>query len=57
MTTIQEPHQAATPHPGRAAACTTVTCRCGQELDVCHGEHCPRCGTAVHRDADRRAAR
>lgn len=23
------------------------TCRCGQELDVCHGTHCPRCGSTV----------
>ncbi|QIK67968.1 hypothetical protein G7072_17910 [Nocardioides sp. HDW12B] len=24
-------------------------CRCGQELDVCHGTHCPRCGSTVRR--------
>jgi hypothetical protein len=24
-------------------------CRCGQELDVCHGTHCPRCGSTVSR--------
>jgi len=23
------------------------SCRCGQELDVCHGTHCPRCGSTV----------
>lgn len=23
-------------------------CRCGQDLDVCTGEHCPRCGTTLH---------
>ncbi len=21
-----------------------VTCTCGQELDVCRHDHCPRCG-------------
>jgi hypothetical protein len=25
----------------------TSTCRCGQELDVCHRAHCPRCGSLV----------
>jgi hypothetical protein len=25
----------------------SATCRCGQELDVCHGTHCPRCGSTV----------
>lgn len=25
----------------------STTCRCGQELDVCHGAHCPRCGSHV----------
>jgi hypothetical protein len=24
------------------------TCGCGQELDVCTGTHCPRCGTSIH---------
>ena len=24
-------------------------CHCGQELDVCHGTHCPRCGSTVGR--------
>jgi hypothetical protein len=22
-------------------------CMCGQDLDVCSGTHCPRCGTSV----------
>jgi hypothetical protein len=25
-----------------------VSCRCGQDLDVCSGNHCPRCGTTLH---------
>jgi hypothetical protein len=25
-----------------------TTCGCGQDLDVCAGSHCPRCGTLVH---------
>lgn len=24
-----------------------TVCHCGQELDVCHGTHCPRCGATV----------
>jgi hypothetical protein len=23
------------------------TCGCGQDLDVCTGNHCPRCGTSL----------
>jgi len=22
-------------------------CGCGQDLDVCTGSHCPRCGTSI----------
>jgi hypothetical protein len=22
-------------------------CACGQDLDVCSGEHCPRCGALI----------
>ena len=31
-------------HPSSAPA---TTCTCGQELDLCHREHCPRCGVRV----------
>lgn len=24
-----------------------VVCRCGQELDTCRHEHCPRCGHRI----------
>ena len=27
------------------------TCGCGQDLDVCAGTHCPRCGTVIHLQA------
>ncbi len=30
-------------HPSVSA----TTCTCGQELDLCHREHCPRCGVRV----------
>jgi hypothetical protein len=26
-------------------------CGCGQDLDSCEREHCPRCGCQVHRAA------
>jgi len=26
------------------------SCTCGQQLDVCGREHCPRCGRTLHRD-------
>jgi hypothetical protein len=32
-------------HPSSPA----TTCTCGQELDLCHREHCPRCGVRVVR--------
>lgn len=25
------------------------SCTCGQQLDVCAREHCPRCGRTLHR--------
>ncbi|MDX6357530.1 MAG: hypothetical protein QOH37_584 [Nocardioidaceae bacterium] len=31
-------------HP---AATPPTTCACGQELDLCHGGHCPRCGVRI----------
>ena len=27
----------------------TRSCTCGQQLDVCAREHCPRCGRTLHR--------
>lgn len=26
-------------------------CGCGQDLDCCEREHCPRCGCQIHRAA------
>lgn len=26
---------------------TVSICGCGQDLDVCTGTHCPRCGTSL----------
>lgn len=26
-----------------------ATCSCGQDLDGCSREHCPRCGRDLHR--------
>ncbi len=26
---------------------TPPVCGCGQDLDVCTGTHCPRCGTSL----------
>ena len=47
MTTIQIPqalaHQATAPAPVRAVP----VCGCGQDLDSCHGQHCPRCGRTL----------
>lgn len=34
--------------PGFVAA---EVCSCGQDLDGCEREHCPRCGCQVHRAA------
>jgi len=28
---------------------SSPVCDCGQELDVCSGAHCPRCGTTLTR--------
>jgi uncharacterized paraquat-inducible protein A len=25
-----------------------VNCDCGQALESCHSQHCPRCGVALH---------
>lgn len=30
---------------------TPVVCSCGQDLDCCEREHCPRCGCEIHRAA------
>ena len=29
----------------------TPVCSCGQDLDCCEREHCPRCGCEIHRAA------
>ncbi|HYO39370.1 MAG TPA: hypothetical protein VER39_06915 [Nocardioidaceae bacterium] len=33
-------------HPGCSGS---TNCRCGQQLDVCARDHCPRCGRTLHR--------
>jgi hypothetical protein len=33
----------------RARGQRTMTCRCGQQLDVCARAHCPRCGRTLNR--------
>jgi hypothetical protein len=31
-----------------AATCVAeATCLCGQALELCHADHCPRCGTTL----------
>ncbi|MGZ4426457.1 MAG: hypothetical protein ACXVXE_00845 [Nocardioidaceae bacterium] len=30
---------------------TPPVCGCGQDLDICTGAHCPRCGTSLLRHA------
>jgi hypothetical protein len=32
--------------PGSSA---TDVCGCGQDLDTCKRQHCPRCGCQIHR--------
>ena len=42
-------------HPWTAIRVMTATtwvvfpsvCACGQDLDICSGSHCPRCGTSL----------
>jgi hypothetical protein len=29
----------------------SAVCGCGQDLDCCAREHCPRCGCEIHRAA------
>ena len=37
----------ATLHPLHRNEHRPATCACGQELDLCTGRHCPRCGTSL----------
>jgi len=46
MTTIQFPEAQHT-----TSRTTVPVCACGQDLDRCHGRHCPRCGRTLHGDA------
>jgi len=32
-------------------AIATDVCGCGQDLDTCERQHCPRCGCEIHRVA------
>lgn len=38
----------AAPGPGTYRA---AVCSCGQDLDCCERDHCPRCGCQVHHAA------
>lgn len=42
----EEPMVTMVRHESQQAVHTTA-CRCGQELDLCHGAHCPRCGSSL----------
>jgi uncharacterized paraquat-inducible protein A len=33
----------------RAGCSRSTNCRCGQQLDVCARDHCPRCGRTLRR--------
>ena len=52
-----EQHAWTSAHEGAGAETTDSwaafppVCGCGQELDVCTGTHCPRCGVRVTRHA------
>jgi hypothetical protein len=37
--------------PDDGTAAGPEVCGCGQDLDCCEREHCPRCGCQVHRAA------
>jgi hypothetical protein len=37
------------PAQTRAPGQRTVSCRCGQQLDICARAHCPRCGRTLDR--------
>jgi hypothetical protein len=39
------------PDDGTGAVRRPAVCGCGQDLDCCEREHCPRCGCQVHRAA------
>lgn len=38
------------PGETRAGGQKTRSCTCGQQLDICARQHCPRCGRTLHRD-------
>ncbi len=44
-----EQHAWASIHEGTATVCAVCpsVCGCGQDLDVCAGTYCPRCGTSL----------
>jgi hypothetical protein len=37
--------------PGHGIATAPAECDCGQDLDCCRREHCPRCGREIHHAA------
>lgn len=39
------------PDTGRSGGARPHVCGCGQDLDGCEREHCPRCGCHVARAA------
>ncbi len=40
----------ARPTKTRARCSRSASCTCGQQLDLCVREHCPRCGRSIDRD-------
>ena len=50
MNTTQ-PTWATTWHTAATSRSLPPVCACGQDLDVCRGNHCPRCGTTLFEPA------
>jgi hypothetical protein len=48
MTTEQHAWASAQAAPAVARRSSPTVCGCGQDLDVCAGRHCPRCGATLH---------
>jgi predicted amidophosphoribosyltransferase len=48
MTTEQHEWASAQAAPAAARHSSPLVCGCGQDLDVCTGRHCPRCGATLH---------
>ena len=51
MTTEQHAFGSVHEVAATVALTSPPVCGCGQDLDVCHGTHCPRCGANLLRAA------